>query len=91
LQRIDEAHAAYEQAARIHPADARTCLNLAYTHLARGQIEAALVAIARGLAADQGGAFTERLLAKQREALGAVATQSRERQARAALWNQRFA
>jgi tetratricopeptide (TPR) repeat protein len=72
LERIDDSHEAYLQAARIAPGDPRTNLNLAYTYLQRGECEAALAAIAMGLASDGRGQYRDRLLAKQQQVLAAL-------------------
>jgi tetratricopeptide (TPR) repeat protein len=70
--RVDDAHEAYLQAHRIHPADARTNLNLAYSYFEFGQHGAALEAIAVALAADVRGLYRHRLLEKQHQILGAI-------------------
>ena len=71
-EKLEEAHEAYRQAGRIDPEDPRTNLNLAYTFTARGSLDEALVAIARGLAQDGRGrgAYRARLLEKQGQILG---------------------
>jgi tetratricopeptide (TPR) repeat protein len=57
LDRYGEAHEAYLRAQAIDGADARTHLNLAYTHAQAGSHAEALDAIARGLASDRAGAL----------------------------------
>ncbi len=74
LQRYADAHEAYLQAERIDAKDARTQLNLAYTLFQQGGIEAALVAIARGLAGDSQGLYRSRLIEKQEQILMAAAS-----------------
>jgi len=70
--RVDDAHEAYLQAFRIHPGDARTNLNLAYTFFEFGQHGAALEALAVALTADVRGLYRHRLLEKQHQILGAI-------------------
>jgi hypothetical protein len=70
--RVDDAHEAYLQAYRIHPGDARTNLNLAYTWFEFGQHRDALEAVAVALAADVRGVYRHRLLEKQHQILGAI-------------------
>jgi tetratricopeptide (TPR) repeat protein len=70
--RIDDAHEAYLQAHRIHPGDARTNLNLAYTYFEFGQYREALEMVAVALAADVRGLHRQRLLEKQHQILGAI-------------------
>ncbi len=70
--RVDDAHEAYLQAYRIHPGDARTNLNLAYTYFEFGQHGAALEAVAVALAADARALYRHRLLEKQQQILGAI-------------------
>jgi tetratricopeptide (TPR) repeat protein len=72
LDRFDEAHECYLSAERIHPADVRTNLNLAYSYLQMGRHRQALEAAAVGLAYDGQGIFRERLLAKQQHILSFV-------------------
>lgn len=76
LEQFEEAHQAYLQAQRVNPHDPRTGLNLAYTYLQRGEPEAALLAVAVGLAHDRSGLYRDRLLRKQGEILAAVAHRS---------------
>ena len=66
------AHEAYMQAYRIHPRDARTNLNLAYTRFEFGEYAQALEALAVALAADVQGLYRPRLLEKQHQILGAL-------------------
>jgi Flp pilus assembly protein TadD len=77
LERHDEAHAAFEQALKLKPRDVRALYNLSYTRGHRGDLEAALTAIAEGLANDTGGKYRERLLDKQREILSGIDEQRR--------------
>ena len=72
LDRFAEAHEAYLRARDVDGADARTHLNLAYTHAWAGNQGEALDAIARGLTNDRTGAFRGRLLEKQQQVLGFV-------------------
>jgi Tfp pilus assembly protein PilF len=76
LERFDEAHEAYLQAARIDPEDVRTNLNLAYTRLQRGQLDDALHAIACGLARDGDGTYRQQLLDKQQHVLATLAART---------------
>jgi hypothetical protein len=76
LERFDEAHEAYLQAARIDPDDVRTNLNLAYTWLQSGQLHNSLQAIARGLARDGDGVHRQRLLDKQQHVLATLAART---------------
>jgi tetratricopeptide (TPR) repeat protein len=88
LERFDEAHEAYLQAARIDPEDVRTNLNLAYTWLQRGRIDDALQAIALGLARDGDGTHRQRLLDKQQHVLATLTARTvaeRERLLKRAL------
>ena len=70
--RVNDAHEAYLQAHRIHPDDARTNLNLAYTYFEFGQYSAALDVVAVAFAADTRGIYRQRLLEKQHQILGAI-------------------
>lgn len=74
----EEAHTCYLRARTIHPSDPQTELNLAYTFLVRGQLEAALDAIARGLAYDRDERFEAALLTKQKEVLATLQRRRRE-------------
>lgn len=69
---IAGAHEAYLQAYRIHPRDARTNLNRAYTYFEFGEYAQALEALAIALAADVQGLYRPRLLEKQHQILGAL-------------------
>lgn len=80
--RFADAHEAYLQAARIDDRDPRTCLNLAYTRLHRGEHEAALEAIARGLAHDYQGVYVGRLLEKQQHVIATIAARAKAEQER---------
>lgn len=66
------AHEAYLQAYKIHPKDARTNLNLAYSHFEFGDYESALVALATAFAADVRGIYRPRLIEKQQQILAAL-------------------
>ena len=74
LERFEDAYQAYLQAEKIDPADPRTHLNLAYSHVQQGEFSAALQAIARGLAADARGQYRERLFEKQQQILLLIST-----------------
>lgn len=69
LGRIPEAHEAHLRAAQIHPGDPRAHLNLSLTLTHQGRLEDALVAVARGLAADGQGHYRARLLDRQQQLL----------------------
>ena len=69
---IAGAHEAYLQAYKIHPKDARTNLNLAYSHFEFGDYESALVALATAFAADVRGIYRPRLIEKQQQILAAL-------------------
>jgi tetratricopeptide (TPR) repeat protein len=89
--KLAEAHAAFEQAQRIDPADPRTSLNLAYTLSAQDDQVGALAAIARGLAGDGQGSYRPRLLEKQGQVLAIIADRTAAEKARLARRAQRFA
>ena len=89
-ERLDDAHAAFEQAVRIDPDDPRSNLNLAYTLSARGDQAAALSAIARGLAHDARGVYRQRLLEKQSHVLALIAERAAGEQERLARRAERF-
>jgi tetratricopeptide (TPR) repeat protein len=72
LERYPDAHEAFLRAQTIDSADVRTNLNLAHTLGIRGQHEAALSAVARGLGRDA-GAYRSRLLQQQEHLLNALA------------------
>jgi len=72
LERFEDAHDAYLQAARIAPDDVRASFNLSYTHFQQGDFRAALSAIARGLAQDAAGTYRDRLLHMQQQILLAI-------------------
>jgi tetratricopeptide (TPR) repeat protein len=72
LERFPEAHEAYLNAARLETRDVRTNLNLGYSNAQLGNYQAALEAIARGLANDRMGIFRERLMEKQLQILTVV-------------------
>jgi tetratricopeptide (TPR) repeat protein len=85
---VNDAHEAYLQAYRIHPADARTNLNLAFTYFEFGHHAVALESVAVALAADTRGLYRQRLLEKQHQILGAISGRwlgEQERLARRAL------
>jgi SAM-dependent methyltransferase len=67
LDEFVEAHRAYEEARRIDPADARTHLNLVFTHQIAGRFEEALQSVASGLMHDRIGVYRSQLLEKQHE------------------------
>ncbi len=69
---IAGAHEAYLQAQRLHPRDARTNLNLAYSYFEFGDYARALEALAAAFAADVRGSYRPRLLEKQHQILGAL-------------------
>ena len=83
LDDIESAERAYQQAVRVNPVDTRARTNLAYVHLKRGAPAAALRVIGEALALDRVGDYRDELLAKQAEALQALAS----RQARGAFGN----
>ncbi|MEZ4649293.1 MAG: tetratricopeptide repeat protein [Candidatus Eisenbacteria bacterium] len=72
------AHACYLKAREIHPADAQTELNLAFSWTALGEFDEALQAIARGLAHDRDERFESVLLTKQKEVLAAIQRRRQE-------------
>jgi tetratricopeptide (TPR) repeat protein len=74
LERFDEAHAAYCKGEQMEPHDPRTLLNLGYSYAQRGESEAALQALARGLAHDRAGVFRDRLLEKQQQIISSELT-----------------
>jgi tetratricopeptide (TPR) repeat protein len=90
LERFEDAHQAYLQAARINPHDPRAQLNLAYTLAQRGDHAQALTAVARGLAYDVQGAYRTRLLEKQQQILLASSTRWLAEQERLASRNLRL-
>ena len=69
---VSGAHEAYLQAQRIHPRDARTNLNLAYTFFEFGEYANSLEALASAMGADVAGMYRPRLLEKQHQVLGAI-------------------
>lgn len=84
------AHEAYLQAQRIHPRDARTHLNLAYTHAEFGEHDRALQALAVALASDLRSVHRARLLEKQQQILGALTSRWLGEQERLARRAQRM-
>jgi len=90
--KLDDAHDAFLQAARIDPDDPRTNLNLAYTLSARGAHREALDCIARGLAQDGRGrgAYRLRMLEKQGQVLAALSERAAAEQERLARRAERF-
>lgn len=89
-EKLEDAHAAFLQAARVDPDDPRTNLNLAYTLSARGDQPAALAAIARGLAHDGRGVYRPRLLEKQAQVLALVSERAAAEQNRLVRRAERF-
>jgi tetratricopeptide (TPR) repeat protein len=90
LERQEDAHEAYLQAARIDPGDVRTNLNLAYTLSQSGRIPEALEAIAKGLAQDKYETFRSRLLDKQNQILKLLSNRTAGEQERLARRANRF-
>ena len=90
LERFDDAHEAYVQAGRIDAHDSRMHLNLAYTLAQRGDLAAALQAVARGLGHDTRGFYRNRLLEKQQQILIASSTRWLAEQERLAHRAARF-
>lgn len=84
LGRPAEAHEAYLAAARIHPQDPRGQLNLALTHGQRGELDEALLCVARGLARDAQGLYRARLLDRQQQLLAAASSRALGEQERLA-------
>ena len=82
LERFDDAHTAYLQAAQIAPDDARTNFNLSYTWFQQDDYCLALTAIARALAHDTGGAYRDRLLHKQQQIMSAISERALSEQER---------
>jgi tetratricopeptide (TPR) repeat protein len=80
MDRFAEAHQHYLKAESMEPNDVRTALNLGYSYFEIGQPDRALLALARGLAADSTGAYRERLLEKQQQILAGIAVQRRTEQ-----------
>jgi tetratricopeptide (TPR) repeat protein len=89
-EKLADAHAAFTQAQRIDADDPRTNLNLAYTLSARGEQDAALAAIARGLAHDGRGLYRPRLLEKQAQVLAIVSERAAAVQNRLVRRAERF-
>lgn len=78
LDALEPAQQAYQQAARVSPANARARANLAYVFLKRGLPGDAIRAIGEALALDRTADYRDELLAKQMEALQAMeASQAR--------------
>lgn len=75
LERYPDAHAAFLEAHAIDANDARTHYNLSQTHALRGDVDAALVAIAHALARDA-GLYRARLLQQQEHVLSALAART---------------
>lgn len=90
LERYEDAHEAYLQAARINPRDVRTNLNIAYTYLYFNQHRDALEAIGRGLADDVQGAYRSRLLEKQQQILAVLSARREGEHGRALRRTVRF-
>ena len=72
LRQYDEALAAYKIAEGLAPRDVRTQVNISYAQTAIGDLEAALLAIAKGFASDHTGEYRERLKEKQQQILGTL-------------------
>lgn len=81
MERREHAHQAYLQALQIAPRDARTRFNLAFTYLDRGDLRQALLAIAEAIAADETGAYRDRLLAMQAQTIDALNARQAQRTA----------
>lgn len=90
LGRIDEAHQAHLRAAQIHPGDPRAHLNLSVTWAHSGQLDEALLAVARGLACDGQGLYRARLLDRQQQLLAHLANRALGEQERHARRNERL-
>jgi len=90
LERYDDAHEAYLQAARIDPQDVRTNLNLAYTLAQFGHLPEALEVIARGLSKDSRETYRSRLLEKQRHVLTLLSNRWQAEQERLMRRSNRF-
>jgi tetratricopeptide (TPR) repeat protein len=74
LGQNDSAHEAYQEALKADPKDVRAHFNLSFTHLARGEPDQALLAIAKAFAMDVTGLYRDRLLAKQAQIIDAIST-----------------
>lgn len=72
---LEEAETAWTKAAEIDQKDPSTWLNFAFLHVARGQPQRALEAIASGLACDRSGELRAALLQKQAEILSGQSQQ----------------
>ncbi len=75
LERYEQAHEAFERAARINPEDPRVHLSLGWSHAALWRVEEAIRSLARGIELDEFNLYGEHLLEKlksvmeQRDAL----------------------
>ncbi len=72
MNQREQAHQSYLHALQIAPKDARTHFNLSFTHFERGDLRQALLAVAEAIAADESGAYRDRLLAKQAQIIEAI-------------------
>jgi predicted Zn-dependent protease len=80
LDRVDEAHASYEQALRLHPDGVDTHLRLARSWLRIGEPSRSLESVARGLACDTHDMHRHHLLECQQAAIDALSRQRVARQ-----------
>ncbi len=85
MNQREQAHQAYLQALQIAPGDVRTHFNLSFTYLDRGDLRQALLAVAEAIAADELGAYRDRLLAKQAQLIDAIIARRTDEQQRLAL------
>ena len=69
LDRIDEAHDAYERALEVNPDDVRTRFNLIWVFSRQKDFASALKTIAEALSLDRANVYRERLLQQQTEIL----------------------
>jgi tetratricopeptide (TPR) repeat protein len=74
LEALESAERAYRQAAKVSPVDVRARANLAYVSLKRGAPAEAIRVLGEALALDRAGDYRDELLAKQSEALQAMAS-----------------
>lgn len=83
LERYEQAHEAFERAAKINPEDPRVHLSLGWSHSALWRVEAAIRSLARGIELDEFNLFGEHLVEKlksvieQRDALTEMKQQYR--------------
>jgi tetratricopeptide (TPR) repeat protein len=80
LGRYEEAHRAFEEALKLHPASVRARFNLVHTYSQRGDFASALRMVADGLSIDRKGDFRERLLQRQSELLNRISRLEQQRQ-----------